>query len=183
MTSESVFIDAFPFARQGSVREGIVPIARLARAAEDLPEQPEGEAGQVRWSVRGEVDATHQSFLHLHVTAAPVLLCQRCMQPFAYPIDSQVTMQLVKSESELDADTFDEDDPEVDGPDKVLGTIRFDIMEQVEDELVLCIPYVPKHDSCPGELPAALVASSEAPSEEDQSEPSPFAVLAQLKKQ
>lgn len=188
-------IDAFAFARLGKVAQGTVALARLARVADGLPEQPLGEAGLVTWSVQGEEGKAGlllgQSLLRLHVQANPVVICQRCNAPFAYPVDSEVMLQLVKSEDDLDdgysvAEQGDDDEDD-DGegrdsvahlPEKVVGSHHFDLLAQVEDELILSIPYVPKHDVCPG----AQAKASEAPEEEPAvKRPSPFAVLEQLK--
>lgn len=203
-------IDAFDFSRQGKEASGSMPLARFARAMEDLPMQPRGEAGEVRWWVRGEIGsgasrgnsvgnnptagnpgsgANHLGvpLLWLRVQAAPVLVCQRCMEPFAYAIDSTIALQLVKSEAELDTDDHGEnsDDPlQGDGddgeagdiPEKVVGSHRFDLLAQVEDELILSIPYVPKHEICPG-APAKTGAGEPEPVKR----PSPFAVLEKLK--
>lgn len=190
-------IDAFAFARLGKSAHGTIALVRLARVVDGLPEQPLGEAGLVTWSVQGEEGKTGllmgQPILRLHVQANPVVVCQRCNAPFAYPVDSEVVLQLVKSEDDLDddhsfADQGDDDDDEDDEgvgrdsvshlPEKVVGSHHFDLLAQIEDELILSIPYVPKHDVCPG----AQAKASEAPEEEPAvKRPSPFAVLEQLK--
>lgn len=202
-------IDAFAFARLGKQAQGTIALARLTRAVEGLPEQPLGDAGLVTWSVRGEEGKTGlllgQPLLHLHVQANPVVICQRCNAPFAYPIDTEVLLQLVKSEDDLDdgfsvaeqgggysqggeAGEEDEENAEESAgevrnfasnlPEKVVGSHHFDLLAQVEDELILSIPYVPKHDVCPG----AQAKAGEAPEEEPAvKRPSPFAVLEQLK--
>ena len=190
-------IDAFAFARLGKHAQGAIALARLARVADGLPEQPLGEAGLVTWSVQGEEGKAGllmgQPLLRLHVQARPVVICQRCNAPFAYPVDSEVLLQLVKSEDELDDDYAvaghgdDEDDEDDEGvgrdsaahlPEKVVGSHHFDLLAQIEDELILSIPYVPKHDVCPG----AQAKASDAPEEEPAvKRPSPFAVLEQLK--
>jgi len=113
------------------------------------------------------------------VRANPVLECQRCMQLFNYPIDSEVVLQLVNSPDKLEVDVSDEQELDENAPEKVLGTQRFNLLEQVEDELVLCIPYVPKHDSCVDV--ASLAPQPDAEFEESQARPSPFAGLARLK--
>jgi uncharacterized protein len=107
-----------------------------------------------------------------------------------YPIDSEVLLQLVKSEADLDDDTSygdqsDEDDEDGEGkgfvsnlPEKVVGSHHFDLLAQIEDELILSVPYVPKHDVCPGAQANAGEASPEEPAVK---RPSPFAVLEQLK--
>ncbi|MCG7325183.1 DUF177 domain-containing protein [Achromobacter sp. ACRQX] len=189
-------IDAFAFARLGKSAQGSIALVRLARVVDGLPEQPLGEAGLVTWSVQGEEGKTGllmgQPLLRLHVKANPVVVCQRCNAPFAYPVDSEVVLQLVKSEDDLDddhsfADQGDDDDEDDEGvgrdsvaqlPEKVVGSHHFDLLAQIEDELILSIPYVPKHDVCPG----AQAKASEAPEEEPAvKRPSPFAVLEQLK--
>jgi uncharacterized protein len=181
-------IDAFNFARLGKEASGSLPLVRFARVVEDLPPQPTGEAGLVRWSVRGETGRQGEPLLHVRVQASPVLVCQRCMEPFPYPVDTDVTLQLVKSEAELDdgmgdvAQDGDNDDGPVaidDSPEKVLGSRHFDLLGQVEDELILSIPYVPRHDVCPG---ASRKTSAGDPAlDTDEKRPSPFAVLEKLK--
>ncbi|CAB3659571.1 Uncharacterized ACR, COG1399 [Achromobacter denitrificans] len=187
-------IDAYAFAHMGKEAQGTIPLVRFTRAVDGLPEQPLGEAGLVTWSVRGEMGKSglllDRPLLHVHVQANPVLVCQRCNEPFVYPIDSEVLLQLVKSEADLDDDTSygeqsDEDDEGEEGkgfvsnlPEKVVGSHHFDLLAQIEDELILSVPYVPKHDVCPG----AQANAGEAPPEEPAvKRPSPFAVLEQLK--
>lgn len=190
-------IDAFAFAHQGREAQGTIPLVRLTRAAEGLPEQPLGEAGLVTWSARGEMGKTGlvlgQPLLRIRVQANPIVVCQRCNAPFAYPVDSDVLLQLVKSEDDLDAGVSagdhaggfgDEDDEDDEGngfasnlPEKVVGSHHFDLLAQIEDELILSVPYVPKHDVCPG----AQAKDNEASQEPVVKRPSPFAVLEQLK--
>ena len=210
--AKTSIIDAFDFARTGKEASGSVALARLRRATEGLPPQPVDEVGLVHWQVRGRIGNTTDGavtagagihhgapMLDLHVQARPVLICQRCLTPFAYPIDSSVSLHLVKTEAELDddlslpvGDAVGEDEawdadadaalPEsagrglADGPEKVLGSHRFDVLSQVEDELILSIPYVPKHVVCPG-APAKTEAGDAGPDKR----PSPFAVLEKLK--
>ena len=194
-------IDAFAFAHSGKEAQGTIPLVRLTRAVDGLPEQPAGEAGLVTWSVRGEMGKAGlllgQPLLRIHVQANPVVVCQRCNEPFAYPVDSEVLLQLVKSEADLDdgfasgdhaagIDDEDEDGEEAGNagkgfvsnqPEKVVGSHHFDLLAQVEDELILSVPNVPKHDVCPG----AQAKDNEAPQEPVVKRPSPFAVLEQLK--
>ena len=107
-----------------------------------------------RWAVEGETGQgtsrtghliSGQPLLRLRVRAAPMLMCQRCNQPFVYPVDNTVALQLVKSEEDLDEDlseTQDEDFAD-DLPEKVVGSHNFDLLAQVEDELILSVPMCP----------------------------------------
>ncbi|ARP87349.1 YceD family protein [Bordetella genomosp. 9] len=185
MANRAGIIDAFEFARLGKETSGSVPLVRLARAVDGLPSQPAGEPGEVRWSVRGETGRQGEPLLHLRVQANPVLICQRCMEPFAHPIDAQVSLQLVQSEADLDdageaARDDDGEDVIDDAPEKVVGSRHFDLLEQVEDELILNIPYVPRHDVCPGG-PLKTSAGDPADGTDADKRPSPFAVLEKLK--
>ena len=49
----------------------------------------------------------------------------------------------------------------------------------MEDELLMALPVVPKHDVCPG--PVKLQAADADFVEEEDKKPNPFAVLQQLK--
>jgi len=65
---------------------------------------------------------------------------------------------------------------DADSEDDVLAlTPALDLLELVEDELLLALPLVPRHDVCPEPLPRAF--RDEAEFVEDH----PFAALAALK--
>ena len=81
-------------------------------------------------------------------------------------------------EGEETAERLDEE-----GEEDVLALSRsVDLLELVEDELILALPIVPRHETCPEPLVVSKEASAhikeEGPGERDH----PFAVLAQLKK-
>lgn len=165
------FIDAFDCAARGLVHEGEVPLARLARFAEDLPDQ----SGVATWSVRGGKGSLGEPLIHLSVKAEPDVLCQSCLRPFVWTVDEQTELHLVSSEDELD--DSDPEEADLDGYDKVLGSTRFDVLAQVEDALILAMPYIARHDVCPEK------AEDEPPRETDPGRPHPFAKLANLKGQ
>jgi uncharacterized protein len=180
-------VDAFDFARRGQVVGGAFSIHRLQRLLEGLAEQPIGEVielsvapalpGVVRYAIQGRVTKDDKSQLVLQVQANLVLECQRCLGPLILPIDRTTVFELVRRESDFSDDEPDEDD--LDAPEQIVGSPKFDLCELLEDELILEVPYVPRHTQCPesAELDAQAdeVASREEP-------PSPFAVLGQLKK-
>ena len=202
-------IDVFALANKGGLVEskgglvqGETALARFLRLCEGLPEQN----GLAVWQVQGSIGQgtgktgviSGQPLLHLHVRADLLLDCQRCGQPFAFPVDAQAALQLVESEADLDdelgvlqeeddEDSFSDDedegdenaaaDPSAGYPEKVVGSRHFDLLAQIEDELILNVPYVPRHDVCPG-----AQASAAAEQEPAERRPSPFAVLEQLKR-
>lgn len=81
-----------------------------------------------------------------------VLTCQRCMNELRLPLQEDFKVVLVEDEAELDQ--------EPGGYEAVLADpVRFDLHALVEDQALLALPLIPKHDSdC-------------APSALDQSEP------------
>jgi uncharacterized protein len=167
-TQGIVYVDTYMLTRLAREVSGSVEISHFERLLIDLPEQDES---LVRWSVRGETDAHGQRFLHVGVKASPQLICQRCVQPFMFEVDVASRLRLVASESDLDP----EGGPDDDAPERIIGSQRFDVLGLVEDEIILALPYVPKHDVCPS-LPTPLDVDS------DDGRPSPFSVLSQLKK-
>src|SRR5690606_6135407 len=123
---------------------------------------------------RGSVDAHGRMFLAVGVQAKPLLVCQRCLAPVEVSVDSNNTLQLLEGPDLPDDDL---DDPEA--PECIQGSKRFDLAGLVEDELILALPYVPRHDVCPA-LPDALRNASQAV--ETREKPSPFAALEALRK-
>jgi uncharacterized protein len=162
------FIDTAEFTRQGMQLEGSAPLGQFARLTEGLPEQD--VAGQVSWALEGVTDSVGRRFLSLTAQAEPRVQCQRCLGLFNWPLNVKNRVQVVFRESDLDRD----DDPEA--PECIVGSARFDVPGFVEDELILALPYVPRHSVCPNQADTGSdpVLSS--------ARPSPFAVLEQLKK-
>jgi uncharacterized protein len=177
------YIDAFEFVRLGKALEGVAPLAWFERVIEDMPEQdPEA---MVRWSATADRGPADEPLIRLDVHAVVTVQCERCLGSMAIALDSEIALQLVQTEAELDdPDSFDfaelEDIEAGVSFDKVLGTGKFDLLEQVEDELVLCVPFVPKHDVCPAQPGGEVPEQGEA-GDELEKRPSPFAVLASLK--
>jgi uncharacterized protein len=195
-------IDAFDFVRQpGREEQGTVALEDMERLVEDLPIQD----SDARWHARSERGPLGQPLIRLTIDAEVVVECQRCLNDFTLPLHTEAVLHIVKTQAQLaiedivrEGDGDDEgDEDEVvssDLPERVLGSARFNLLEQVEDELILCVPYVPRHDVCPEPLvaPASVSEDAEEGQEElndagevvdgaERKRPSPFAVLAQLK--
>lgn len=162
------FIDVFDLARQGSSVSGACALSDLDRFGETLPAQ----TGQVQWQAQGEYNAAGQLFLSVQAQAVAVLECQRCLTLFEKPLKVSNRLELVRRESDLEGD----DDP--DAIERIVGSNRFDLLALIEDELILALPYVPRHDVCQPKV--SSVPQLEVV--EDTKRPSPFAVLGKLKK-
>ncbi|HLR77990.1 MAG TPA: YceD family protein [Burkholderiaceae bacterium] len=166
---DTQFIDTYKLTRTGLQVQGQAPMAQFSRFIAELPAQSD----MVRWVIKGSSDVVGQQFLDLKVSAVPLVQCQRCMAVMPYPLELRSRLLVVQTEAELDV----EDDPDASPDDwiePVLASTHLDVLELVEDELILGLPYVPMHEHC-----ATEVSSGE---NDEAVKPSPFAVLSQLKK-
>ena len=169
-------LDVAAFAKEAARLEGRWPLRRLLRLQEaSHPEARPGEADEVVWQARGESvpvsGAPSQPWLHLKASCRIALVCQRCLGAVVALLKVERSFLFVHGEdaaAQLDADSED---------DVLALTRALDLHELVEDELLLALPLVPRHEVCPEPLPlpdASAVA--------DEAKPNPFAALAALKR-
>ncbi|MBV6305233.1 DUF177 domain-containing protein [Candidimonas humi] len=170
------YIDTYELTRLGQRLEGHTPLRQFARLVEGLPDQGDAQAD---WSLRGEQDALGRRFLHLQVAAGLVLECQRCLAPFVLRLDASSRLEVVSKAADLDDESGDEGEEPV---ERILASRRLDVLALVEDELILGVPYVPKHDVCPDAPRPPDDVAGGAEAESGPGKPSPFAVLGGLKK-
>jgi uncharacterized protein len=164
-------IDPFRFAHNGRELEGTVDVADLSRLAGAL----KNTSGQVNISMRFDIDATGTPFMQGHFETTLSLICERCMGELSYPLVIDTQLGLVKNETMISrlAEQYE--------PWLIEDNEQVDPVSIVEDELILALPLVPKHDyNC---LPEEVWFSGDK--EEIEAEPdkpaSPFAVLSALK--
>ncbi len=163
-------IDALEFARLGRDLEGVHGVCKFARFSQDLPGP---QLGLISWELVGRHRlATQQSWLDIRASGLVRLRCQRCLQLFDYALALERSLGLAATQAELDA--LDQLTPD-DGSDEseyILADKKLDVLDLLEDELILALPYVPRHQHCPQELDAGARL---------QADESPFAALKQLK--
>lgn len=135
-----------------------------------------GSQNTLNWSVRGELRPDQagqpQVWLHLSVNVSLPLTCQRCLGPVDVPVQIERAFRFVETEAQ--AELEDDASPE----DVLVLSQDFDLACLIEDELLMDLPVVPRHETCP--LPVKLMAM-DAGFEETLPKPNPFAVLAGLK--
>lgn len=170
-------LDIAAFARDGASLNGEWPVAALTRLADSAaPEAPASAWPALHWALQGETrqpkGGAAQTWLQLTAQATVWLTCQRCLQPVKAEVDIERWIRFVDTEAEaaaLDADSEDD----------VLALPRhLDARELIEDELLLALPLVPRHEVCPDPLPVPADQVEDAPEER----PNPFAALAALKR-
>lgn len=165
-------IDALSFARSSGSLGGSLAVAALSRLVQDLPaEQP----GDVEWHLRGGFRAG-RGWLDVRARGPVRVICQRCLQPFDLALDVSRTLGLVATETQLDAVDALEAAGGGDGLEYVVADPQLSVHDLIEDELILALPFAPRHESCP---PGAGGADALA---HDGSAASPFAALAAIRK-
>ncbi len=167
-------LDVNAFAEAGATLSGQDRVG----AHERLLQETDGRGADqpIDWTVRGESrNPTHvqpQPWLHLTASTVLSLSCQRCLGPVDTPVEVDRWFRFVADEATAQAqDEVSEED--------VLALDReFDLLALVEDELLMAMPLVPRHDNCPE--PVRLSAGEDTlPPEADRA--NPFAALGRLK--
>jgi uncharacterized protein len=177
-------LDVAAFAEQAQTIEGLWPMSALARLAE-VAVVADAPGDGVSWQLQGErrtrLGGDDETWLHVEADATVTMQCQRCLQPVPVRIAVDRWLRFVPG-GEAEAAALD-----TDSEDDVLPLQRaVDAQALVEDELLLELPLVPRHDACPQPLPMSageedLVAADEAEGNTDGQRPNPFAALARLK--
>jgi uncharacterized protein len=166
-------LDVAAFAADGATLDGHDAVNAFERLRDVVPEDAPAEA--MAWSARGELRRPQavdpQRWLHLHAHGGVWMTCQRCLQPVRVPVEVDRAVRFVRDEDEaarLDAESDD---------DVLAMQQPLDLHALIEDEILLALPIVARHDRCPRPLPMA----AEAQAAEDAAE-HPFATLASLKR-
>src|SRR5205085_9007806 len=81
--------------------------------------------------------------LRLSVEGTLPLRCQRCLGTLAYEVQAEQLLVLATSQEEIDAEPAT-----VDQPDRVIAAKEMPVRDLVEDELILALPYAPRHEDC-----------------------------------
>lgn len=170
-------LDVEAFAKAAGRLEGHWPLPGFARLVDSAhAETRPTEADEVAWQAEGELRPVRggppEIWLHVQAQAELFLECQRCLRPVGASLAARRSFRFVADEAtaaEIDAACED---------DVLALTRALNLHELVEDELILALPLVPMHDSCPEPLP---VPPDDVEAAEER--PNPFAALAALKRQ
>ena len=130
----------------------------------------------VEWVARGALrpgaNGQDQVWLHLTVGASVPLTCQRCLGPVDVALSIDRDFRFVGDEKT--AETEDDESEE----DVLVLSRDFDLQSLIEDELLMALPLVPRHETCPKTVKLEAVDPDfEAVAPEKAN---PFAILAKL---
>lgn len=168
-------LDVKAFAQAGGHLAGndsLLKYERLAQEAQGL--HPDLH---VVWTADGTLEPESggpgRAWLHLRVRATVPMTCQRCLHPVDVPLHVERDFRFVADEATAEA--HDDDCEE----DLLAISREFHLRELIEDELIMALPVVPRHDECPEDVP--MESSSEDFEEAEAQKVNPFAALASMK--
>ncbi|MFM9968442.1 MAG: YceD family protein [Burkholderiales bacterium] len=151
-------IDGFRFAREGGKLRGSLDLRELPRLAE-TPCKTSG----IDYFLRGGKNIAGKASIQVLASGRLELVCQRCLDRLEFVLELDVELELCG-----DMKFITEAEDEV---DRVLAETEMSVARLVEDEVILILPQVPRHEDCEtSELNARARKAS------------PFGVLAKLKK-
>lgn len=151
-------IDGLAFARNEAVLEGRLGIESLSRLSLSGCSDP-----VLDFVLAGEINERGKPGLKLAVHGSMRLQCQRCLGDVDLPVHLEAQLEFASSEAEIMAA---DDDIE-----RVVAGREMSVAALVEDEVLLALPMVPKHEQC-----------SAAEGLGANAKPSAFQALAALRK-
>ena len=175
-------LDARAFAQAAASLEATLPLSTFERLHAEAALDGVASTEPVQWQAHGEMrDASAGGapavWLHLQADTRVPLTCQRCLGPVQTPLAVDRWFRFVADEAAAEAE---DDDCE---EDLLALEPRPNLLDVLEDELLMELPLVPMHETCP--VPVKLHAGDEAGGGVGEGEPqrkNPFAELARLKK-
>ena len=172
-------LDVRSFAQDAAQLSGTLLLSKLERLAQDLYLVDADLASKtLQWEASGRSvpisGGAAQPWLHLKISLHAPMQCQRCLSAVEMPVEIARDFRFVKNEEEANA----QDD---DAEEELLVTSKqFNLLELIEDEVIMALPFAPVHEVCP--VAVKLASSSEEFEEALVAKPNAFAALGVLKK-
>jgi uncharacterized protein len=132
-------IDGFEFASAGATQQGVWPLKDFPRLRDMLA----SDAGEVAYEISGVRDERGRPGLRLKVSGTLTLRCQRCLEPMAFEVQTDETLVLASTLAEIHDEPAD-----AHAPDRVVAGKEMALSGLIEDELILAVPYAPRHENC-----------------------------------
>ena len=168
-------LDVNAFANSARTLNGHSALSKFERLMQET--QGLGAEYILDWEAQGELrvdeSGAEQVWLHLTVNACLPLTCQRCLTPADIPVTVKQSFRFCESEEAAAAE-----DAETEEDLLVLSAI-FSLTELIEDEVLMALPLVPRHETCPVAVKLAVADPGFEAALLEKTQP--FAALAQLK--
>ena len=132
-------IDGFEFASAGATQQGVWPLSDFPRLRDMLA----SDAGEVAYEISGVRDERGRPAPAAQGERHAALRCQRCLEPMPFEVQTDETLVLAATLAEIHAEPAD-----AHAPDRVVAGKEMAVRELIEDELILAVPYAPRHEDC-----------------------------------
>lgn len=168
-----VQVDPLRLAEAGRILRGRYPLRAFARLGEQLVDQD----GEVEVELRFGTDEAGIRILAVRLQARLPLQCQRCLEPVEQGVATDTRLGIVRSDAEAERLPPDYDPLLLDEAETLF------LQDVVEDELLLALPVVARHEreACVASHLVQPEGESEPAEEEPDERENPFAALADLK--
>ena len=164
-------IDPKRLAFQGSQLTGEITLKLMSRLLDSLHD---GE-GKVFIDWLFWLDDKQRPAVEGVLQAELFLVCQRCLQPMPWTIDTSIAWVFLNQQEP----SFEEETPAGYEPLSLINS-QVSLITLIEDELILNLPIVARHTTCPTN--EYQVSSMDEDKNEDKSlRENPFQVLSKLK--
>jgi len=142
ISSTTVVIDALTLAKSAAARDYAFRQRRLSRLTGMVVSDQPALDVNLQFELQGG-----KPLIHGRVGGAVELICQRCMQPMQFELNEQFSL-LVCDTDELSTEDEDaEIEVTVNQWDEWLAdATRIDVVELIEEQVILALPLVPRHD-------------------------------------
>ena len=162
---DGLAIDSLAFARDADELNATLAVADMARLDDVLFDR----SGEVAYRLSGAVNKDGISSLKLDLAAELVLVCQRCLGPVHFNLSATRHFELIPETQPLGDPAEEPGDVE-----RMHANAQLDVAELVEEETILCLPMVARHQA---------EECSVSPGLQEKETRSPFSSLAALKRQ
>jgi uncharacterized protein len=154
------------FAREAGQVRGTLAVADLLRLHDALFDT----SGELTYCLTGTIEKEGVAFLRLDIAGALQMTCQRCLGPVEFNLSTSRKFELVPADRELGDPAEEPVDIE-----RIHADANLDVQTLVEDEAILGMPIMARHDS--GQCIEFPVFGQES------AQNSPFESLCTLKRQ
>lgn len=176
-----VEVNPFRLVEQRKRLHGLMPSGRMSRLQEVV--LPETDDFTVEMDFTRSISGL--PMISGYVRGCVVVECQRCMQPVQIDVDSTLEVALTSHQAD--------ERPEQEGLEAwLVEDERLFLQDFVEDEVLLALPLVAKHEQCepareliealPTDLPANESTQTDDDNDGQAVKKNPFAVLKDWKK-
>ena len=130
-----VVIDNLEFAASAGTLRGTIAAANLRR----VPDLIDVSGNAISYSLVGCVSAEGKPLLALTISGELHLKCQRCLDELIYKLNIDTTLEIAAPHTTETVDEYED-------RDQIPAQPAMDVLTLVEDEILLSLPFSPRHE-------------------------------------